>query len=111
MKNLILLAMLVIGSIAQAGAFSEIDLVTRETVAKEFRQGFGDIEYNFDIDNDIWSLDLVPVDADEECLAMVTGFARGNGSSGYATYKFWVCITRDGRGFDGELYDTDLVGE
>jgi len=111
MHKFILAILVMFSSFASAGAFSEIDLVTRQEVANHFSQGWEDQTFEFDWDHDIWALELEPVGADEECLAMVTGLASNPVGRGGGTYRFWVCITRGELGFEAELYDTDLVGD
>jgi len=60
-------------SFVSAGAFSEIDLVTRQEVANHLSQGWEDQTFEFDWDHDIWALELALFPAFVNRVQLVVG--------------------------------------
>jgi hypothetical protein len=109
-KNLMLAVMLLSGSIALAGGFSEIDLVVRQTVYEEYSKGPHGNKFEMDPARDIWSLEIAS--SVPECLVLVQGLAKKPSYYGATTYRFWVCVNmgQDGA-YSGELVDEEQIAD
>jgi len=110
MKLLIgLMALSLIISSAFAGDMSEIDIVTRETVANQYYPGVDQEEYLRYMQSEIWNV-KIEEGTEPGCLVVVSGTATNLYTPELDEYNFWVCITRDSdRRYYGRILRDELV--
>ena len=104
-----LLAFILLANFSFAGIFSEIDIIVKETIINAYTQGYDNNQLEMSMD-DIWALELE--ESSQQCLAVVSGYAKKPSYYGSSTYKFWVCITKNSDGIlEGELIDDDQIAD
>lgn len=88
-----------------ASALSDIDLVVKKTVIEAYTVGSFEMEMSPEWD-DIYGLQFAENDSDQ-CLLTVTGYTTRPYYD--VEFKFWVCINRDHKGYNGYLIKDQMI--
>ena len=109
MKTFIAILTLVTAIWAHAGDMSEIDLITRETVANAYYLGEDNDGYMEYMYNEIWDMELTD-GIEGKCLVTVSGKATTYFNAQTGINSFVVCINRiDHRDFSAYMLSESVL--
>ncbi len=91
------------------GVSRRVAAVTTAEVVRFFSQGWDDQRFEMS-PSDVWALKL-EADKPAECRYLVSGLVKKPSNWGRSTYRFWVCVRKQGSRLSAEVVDHEQIAD